>query len=348
MKTSDFDYNLPEELIAQTPIEHRDQSRLMLINRDNGSFEHHNFYELVDFLNSGDVLVLNDSRVIPARLYGEKSDTGGKLELLLLRQIRHNTWETLIKRSKRVNIGAKIEIKSEFANETSPYSKVMGEVIDTKENGVRIVQFSDESLLPILGKIPLPPYIHEPLSNPERYQTVYADTSGSVAAPTAGLHFTPELLDRIKTKGVCCQFITLHVGLDTFRPITEEDPREHIIHSEYGIISPEAAAQLSQAKKEGRRIICAGTTTVRLIEAVVQSSNTSNLEPFQGWVELFILPGYEFKMVDSLITNFHLPKSTLLMLVAAFTGYDLILKAYHEAISQKYRFYSFGDAMLIT
>jgi len=347
MKTNDFNYHLPEELIAQTPIETRDQSRLMLIKRDNGHIEHHKFYELVEFLNNGDILVLNDSRVIPARLYGEKSGTGGKLELLLLRQIRPNTWETLIKHSKRVNIGARIEIKSEFIDRTAPHLKVLGEVIDTKEKGIRVVQFSDESLLPVLGEVPLPPYIHEPLSNPERYQTVYANTSGSVAAPTAGLHFTPELLDSIKKKGVSCQFITLHVGLDTFRPITEENPHDHMLHSEYGIVSLDVAAQLSRAKKEGRRIVCAGTTTVRLIEATVQAGDPHNIEPFQGWVDLFILPGHEFKMVDSMITNFHLPKSTLLMMVASFTGRDLILKAYREAISQKYRFYSFGDAMLI-
>lgn len=340
MRTSDFTYHLPRELIAQTPVEPRDHSRLMVLDRSDGSIKHYRFFEIVDYLRAGDVLVFNDSRVIPARLNGKKVDTGGRVEILLLHRRDSAVWEALVKPGKRVSIGTKVEISGDKA-------KVLAEIIGLGEDGIKVISFSDEVLLPQLGRVPLPPYINSPLADPERYQTVYARTLGSVAAPTAGLHFTPELLGRIEQKGVCLLFVTLHVGLDTFRPVTEDDPLKHPVHREYGNLSQEVANQLSRAKMEGRRVICVGTTTVRLIEAAAQASKASILEPFDGWVSLFALPGYQFRMVDGLITNFHLPRSTLLMLVCAFAGKDFINKAYQEAISQQYRFYSFGDAMLI-
>jgi S-adenosylmethionine:tRNA ribosyltransferase-isomerase len=347
MKTSDFDYSLPIELIAQTPIEPRDQSRLMVLNRSDGSIEHRNFFEITDYLRAGDVLLFNDSRVVPARLKGRKIDSGGRVEILLLRRLDTRTWETLVKPGKRVKSGTMIEITNDSVVDNRHEARVLAEVIELRQGGIKVISFSDETLLPKLGKIPLPPYIHTPLTRPERYQTVYADEAGSVAAPTAGLHFTPELLSDIERKGVHCLFVTLHIGLDTFRPVREDDPLEHPIYREYGGLRQEVASQLSQARTEGRRIICVGTTTVRLIEQVAQNSNAALLEPFEGWVSLFILPGYQFRVVDALITNFHLPKSTLLMLVTAFAGKDFINRAYEEAIALRYRFYSFGDAMLI-
>ena len=347
MKTSDFDYSLPPKLIAQTPIEPRDQARLMVLDRSGSSLKHHRFFEIVDYLQAGDVLVFNDSRVIPARLSGRRVDSGGGLEILLLRQLSPNVWETLVRPGKRVKIGTKIEITDSSVRGDRQDFKVTAEAVGLGEGGTRVIRFSDETLLPELGKIPLPPYIHVPLKDPERYQTVYASVAGSIAAPTAGLHFTPELLDEIKSKGIHCLFVTLHVGLDTFRPVREDDPLEHPIHQEYGVISQEVAKELSQAKTEGRRIICAGTTTVRLVEAVAQGSDPAQVRPFEGWVSLFIVTGYQFRIVDALITNFHLPRSTLLMLVTAFAGRDSINQAYREAVAQQYRFYSFGDAMLI-
>jgi len=344
MKTSDFDYRLPSELIAQTPIEPREQSQLMVLNRSRGSIEHHHFFEIVDYLRAGDVLVFNDSRVIPARIRGKKADTGGKVEMLLLRQLDTAVWEALVKPGKRVDIGTRLEITDDS---TTGGVKVRAEITGLGEGGVKVVRFSDEKLLLQLGRVPLPPYIHTPLADSERYQTVYARAPGSAAAPTAGLHFTSRLLEQIKGKGVQLLFVTLHIGLDTFRPVREEDPRKHPIHKEYGILSQEVASELSKAKKEGRRIICAGTTTVRIIEQAAQSQ-PSLLEPFEGWVSLLALPGYRFRLVDAMLTNFHLPRSTLLMLVAAFAGRDFILHAYEEAIARKYRFYSFGDAMFIT
>ena len=343
MKLSDFDYSLPQELIAQIPIEPRDQSRLMVLNRSDGSLKHRQFFEIVDYLRPGDVLVFNDSRVIPARLSGRKVDSGGRLEILLLHRLSPNVWETLVRPGKRVNIGTRIEILGNSM--AGDRQKVLAEVIGLREGGIGVISFSDETLLPELGKIPLPPYIHAPLANPERYQTVYAKVAGSSAAPTAGLHFTPELIDEIKSQGIHCLFVTLHVGLDTFRPVRENDPTKHPIYQEYGVLSQEVAERLSQAKVEGRRIICVGTTTLRLVEAVAQDG--SPIEPFEGWVSLFILPGHQFRVVDALITNFHLPKSTLLMLVTAFAGRDFISQAYREALARKYHFYSFGDAMLI-
>jgi len=337
MKTSDFDYSLPLELIAQTPVEPRDQSRLMVLNRRNGSLEHRKFFEITDYLQAGDVLLFNNTRVIPARLNGRKIDSGGRVEILLLRRLSTNAWETLVKPGKRVNIGTMIEI--------ADGSGVLAKVEELGQGGVKVISFSDETRLPQLGEVPLPPYIHTPLAHPGRYQTVYADEAGSVAAPTAGLHFTPELLGDIERRGVHCLFATLHIGLDTFRPVREDDPLEHPIYREYGILGQEVATQLTQAKAERRRIICVGTTTVRLIEQVAQ--NSALIEPFEGWVNLFILPGHQFRAVDALITNFHLPRSTLLMLVAALAGKDSINRAYEEAIARHYRFYSFGDAMLI-
>jgi len=346
MRTGDFDYYLPRELIAQTPLEPRDHSRLMVLERSDASLSHRRFFEVVDYLRSGDVLVFNDSRVIPARLSGRKADTGGRLEMLLLRQLDSRVWEALVRPAKRTRVGSRLELAGDTVSGKGQ-DGVIAEVVEVREGGVRVISFSDETMLDGLGSIPLPPYIHVPLRSPERYQTVYADAAGSVAAPTAGLHFTPQLIDRIRSKGVRCLFVTLHVGLDTFLPVRESSPLEHTIHREYGLLDQEAASQLSRARREGRRIICVGTTTVRLVEAAAQASSPLCMQPSQGWIDLFILPGYRFQVVDAMITNFHLPRSTLLMLVTAFAGKDVITLAYREAIAQRYRFYSFGDAMLI-
>jgi len=344
MKTSDFDYHLPPELIAQTPVEPRDHSRLMVLKRSRGSVEHRRFSEITDYLRAGDVLVFNNSRVIPARIIGKKADTGGRVELLLLRRLDTAVWEALVKPAKRVDIGTRLEITGDS---DAGSLKVWAEITGLKEEGIKEVRFSDEKLLLHMGKVPLPPYIHTPLDDTERYQTVYARVLGSAAAPTAGLHFTPQLLNQIKDKGVQLLFVTLHIGLDTFRPVREEDPQNHPIHREYGVLTQEVATELSRAKREGRRIICAGTTTVRIVEQAAQASQVSLVAPFEGWVSLLALPGYQFRLASAMITNFHLPRSTLLMLVAAFAGRDFIMRAYEEAIARKYRFYSFGDAMLI-
>jgi S-adenosylmethionine:tRNA ribosyltransferase-isomerase len=337
MKTSDFDYHLPPELIAQTPIEPRDHSRLLVLDRAKGSIQHRHFYNIFDYLRQGDVMVFNDSRVIPARLKGKRAGSGGKAEILLLRRTDDNVWEALVKPARRLLPGAVIEIES----------GIHAEITGTGDRGIRVIHFSDESRLLTAGEVPLPPYIHRPLENPERYQTVYARVAGSVAAPTAGLHFTPELLNGIERRGITCLWTTLHVGLDTFRPVTEEDPLNHTIYREYGIISEDTAAKLSRARREGRRIIAIGTTTVRLLEKAAEASQATVIPPFHNWVDLFILPGHRFRVVDAMVTNFHLPRSTLLMLVTAFGGKELINKAYREAIERYYRFYSFGDAMLI-
>jgi S-adenosylmethionine:tRNA ribosyltransferase-isomerase len=341
LRTEDFDYNLPPELIAQKPLEPRDTSRLLVLNRQNGDVEHRHFYDLLNYLHDGDVMVFNDSRVIPARLSGTKANTGGSVEILLLRRIEQNVWETLVKPGRRVKTGTILELADKQRNQI-----VKAEILTEGDNGLRTIRFSDDALLSDIGQVALPPYIHEPLQNQNRYQTVYADRKGSVAAPTAGLHFTPELLAKIRQQGVKCLFVTLHVGLDTFRPVQEDNPAEHVIHKEYGYMSADVAAELALAKKEGRRVICVGTTSVRLVEAVAQTGK-GVIQPFEGWVDLFILPGHKFRVVDAMITNFHLPKSTLLMLVSAFTGKALIDNAYQIAIAEKYRFYSFGDAMLI-
>ncbi|MDO8578769.1 MAG: tRNA preQ1(34) S-adenosylmethionine ribosyltransferase-isomerase QueA [Dehalococcoidales bacterium] len=341
MKTSDFDYELPPELIGQTPVEPRDSSRLLALDRRSGIIEHRHFFEIIDCVKAGDVLVFNDSRVIPARLNANKPDSEGKLEILLLRRLEPNVWETLVKPAKRAKVGTKIG----FSFTRRPLAKLTGEIVGAEEDGIRLIRFSNEELLYKTGKIPLPPYIHEKLANKERYQTVYSRISGSVAAPTAGLHFTAELIDSLRKKGVECLFVTLHVGLDTFRPVREEDPLKHIIHKEYGVLTQETAEKISLAKAEKRRVIAVGTTSVRLLEAAAQAHYP--LQAFSEWTDLFILPGYKFQMVDAMITNYHLPKTTLLMLVSAFAGKDLLKEAYQKAIAEKYRFYSFGDAMLI-
>lgn len=333
MKTSDFDYELPTELIAQTPIEPRDHSRLLVVDRADASIAHRHFYELPDLLCKGDVLVFNDSRVLPARLFGRRVGYEGKVEILLLRRIEAGLWEVLVKPSRRIDIGARIELDG-----------LRCEVIERGEGTIRIVRFSDEEALERAGKVPLPPYIRRPIDDPERYQTVYARVKGSAAAPTAGLHFTPELLRRLQGKSVDFAFTTLHVGLDTFVPVRVEDPQKHYIHREYCQLSLQVAQQLSEAKSQGRRIIAVGTTSVRVLE---QASLGGTIRTFDGWADLFILPGHKFKAVDAMITNFHLPRTTLIMLVSAFAGRDLISKAYEEAINERYRFYSFGDAMMI-
>jgi S-adenosylmethionine:tRNA ribosyltransferase-isomerase len=341
MNITDFDYLLPPELIAQTPIEPRDHSRLMVLNRVGESLTHRHFFEVADYLQSGDTLVFNDSRVIPARLRGIKLGTDVKVELLLLRRLNDGIWETLVRPGKRLPAGAQVKITkcSGDAN-----LEMLAEVMGRGENGIRIVKLSDESLLEELGHVPLPPYIRKPLSQPERYQTIYARIKGSVAAPTAGLHFTPHLLDLLQQKGVRFAFVTLHIGLDTFQPVRVADPQYHPIHTEYGEVSQSAADLINQTRKDGNRVIAVGTSAVRLIEAASQSGVAM---PLAEQVNLYILPGYRFRIVDAMITNFHLPKSTLLMLVSAFAGRDCILGAYEQARKLKYHFYSFGDAMLI-
>ena len=331
----------PKGLIAQKPIEPRDTSRLLVLNRQTGIIEHRHFPDILSFLQAGDVMVFNDSRVIPARLSAKKSGTGGQVEILLLKRLEQNRWETLVKPGRRVKKGTLLEMADDNRNVA-----VTAEVTEEGENGIRVIKFSDESLLAELGQVALPPYIHEPLQNQNRYQTVYADRQGSVAAPTAGLHFTEELLAKIRAKGVQCCFVTLHVGLDTFRPVQEDNPREHRIHQEFGMVPAATAEAINLAKQSCKRVICVGTTSVRLVEAAAQKSN-GPVQPFEGWVDLFILSGYQFRVVDAMVTNFHLPKSTLLMLVSAFAGKDMIDAAYQIAIKETYRFYSFGDAMLI-
>jgi S-adenosylmethionine:tRNA ribosyltransferase-isomerase len=347
MKTSDFDYSLPPELIAQSPIEPRDRSRLMVLTRGAESIENRKFLEIVDYLRAGDVMVFNDSRVIPARLKGQRAGSGGEVEILLLRRRDTNVWEALTKPARRLQVGATVVITNEILSAGGAGTGIMAEIIGTGEDGIRVIRFSDESRLMSAGEVPLPPYIHTPLVDKERYQTVYARAIGSVAAPTAGLHFTPELMARIEGRGVRYLFVTLHIGLDTFRPVTEDDPREHTVYREYGILDKETARELSRARLEGRRIICVGTTTARILEQAARVNRAPGIQPFEGWVDLFILPGHRFRMVDALVTNFHLPRSTLLMLVTAFAGKELVDKAYCEAIAQSYRFYSFGDAMLV-
>ncbi|MFC1930373.1 tRNA preQ1(34) S-adenosylmethionine ribosyltransferase-isomerase QueA [Chloroflexota bacterium] len=351
MKTSDFEYNLPPEYIAQSPIEPRDHSRLLVVDRRGESVSHHSFFELPGFLNKGDVLVFNDSRVLPARLTGRKEGTGGKVEVLLLRRLQPGIWESLVKPAKSLRAGSVIEfsgIRDKNTGRGTGVSKVpvmTGEVIESVAEGMKIIHLSDENYLDELGVIPLPPYIKKTLENPELYQTVYARVNGSVAAPTVGLHFTPRLLKDLEEKGIEILFTTLHIGLDTFRPVGEEEPEHHVIHREFGAVTETTALALNRAMFEGRRIIAIGTTTVRILEALAVKKMP--LEAWQGDVDLFILPGYQFRVVNAMITNFHLPRSTLLMLVSAFTGMEFTRRAYKEAIVQKYRFYSFGDAMLI-
>ncbi len=349
VKTAEFDYELPPELIAQTPIEPRDASRLMVVDRRTGEIIHRHFYDLPEFLRSGDLLVHNESRVIPARLFARKP-TGGRVEILLLRPRADDTWEALV-RGRHIRAGLHLTLLD--GPDGRPTGAV-AEVVEEGERGMRVLSF-DRPVLPLaeqVGVTPLPPYIHTPLENTERYQTVYAHTPGSAAAPTAGLHFTPELLRRLREMGVRSAFVTLHIGLDTFRPVSEERVEDHRMHTEYCVLPPEVAEQVNQAKRGGRRVVAVGTTSVRVLEtAAIKAQSpkpkTQVVQPFEGATDLFIYPGYEFRVVDALITNFHLPRSTLLMLVAAFAGKELLDRAYAEAIRLRYRFYSFGDAMLV-
>ena len=338
MKTSDFLFDLPESQIAQTPIEPRDHSRLMCVNRATGALTHEHFYDVIDHLQPNDALVINETRVIPARLYGER-ESGGACEVLLLRQIGPKRWETLVKPGKKLRVGAQISFGG---------GRMTATIVAPTDAGGRVVDFSCEgtfeAALDELGEMPLPPYIHEKLRDRDRYQTVYAREDGSAAAPTAGLHFTPELLQKIRDKGVEIVPILLHVGLGTFRPVKVEDVSEHVMHSEYCEVTPQAVAALRKARAAGGRIVAVGTTSVRTLES---ASLSGQLEPFRGWTDIFITPGYEFKSVDALITNFHLPGSTLIMLVSAFMGREEALQAYKVAVEEGYRFFSFGDAMMI-
>ena len=338
MKLSDFMYDLPEERIAQTPVEPRDHSRLMVLHRDTDQIEHRHFYDVIDYLNPGDVLVINETRVIPARLFGERAG-GGACEVLLLRQLGPKRWETLVKPGKKLKPGAEI---------TFGGGRLRARIAETTDVGGRIVDFdcngTFEAALDELGEMPLPPYIHERLEDKERYQTVYAKQEGSAAAPTAGLHFTPELLDRIREKGVDVVPVLLHVGLGTFRPVKTENVEEHEMHSEYFEVTAEAAARINAARERGGRVVAVGTTSVRTLESAAENGV---LLPRRGETSIFIKPGYRFQMVDALITNFHLPGSTLVMLVSALYDREKILAAYEEAVRDGYRFFSFGDAMLI-
>ncbi len=365
MKTSEFDYNLPKELIAQTPMEPRDASRLLVLHRASGVMEHRVFRDIGEYLRPGDLLVANESRVIPARLYGRKAGSGGRVELLLVAKRAADTWEALV-RGRKLGVGAQIEIrdKGQEAGEQS-LAPVRGEVVGVTEAGGRLVRFSPpiEPLLDRLGLVPLPPYIHTPLADPERYQTVYARIRGSVAAPTAGLHFTLELIQRLQAQGVRFAFVTLHIGLDTFRPIGEEEIEQHQMHAEYCAVGEETVQAVRQTKAAGGRVIAVGTTAVRAVETAGRGEGETRgqgdsphlpvslsprlLTSYAGWTSLYICPGYQFRVVDALLTNFHLPRSTLLCLVSAFAGRELILRAYAQAMRLGYRFYSFGDAMLL-
>lgn len=338
MKTSDFNYHLPPECIAQTPVEPRHSSRLMVLRRNGESIEDSIFKNIGEFLNPGDLLIINQTRVIPARLFARKA-TGGRVEVLLLKRLKKGVWEALVG-GKGLNPGIVLTI------ENGP--KV--EITEKLEGSRRIIHFEDinENQLDSLGEMPLPPYIHSHLQNPERYQTVYSTQTGSAAAPTAGLHFTPELMKQLERQGVKFGRVTLHVGLDTFMPVKEDDPREHLIHSEWCEVTPETASLINETRSSGKRVIAVGTTSVRTLETAASESNIDGkVSPVSGPTKLFILPGYQFKIVDAMITNFHLPQSSLIMLVSAFAGREKILNAYQTAIERGYRFYSFGDAMLI-
>ena len=339
MKLSDFDYELPSELIAQTPIKTRDQSRLMVLDKKTGEYTHKHFYDIINELHKGDVLVLNDTKVIPARLIGTKEETGAVIELLLLKDLGNNIWECLSRPAKRLKVGTTIIFSD----------KLKAEVVAKKDEGLVHVELLYKGILmeilDELGSMPLPPYIHEKLEDKNRYQTVYAKNIGSAAAPTAGLHFTEELLEELKKKGIEIVFITLHVGLGTFRPVEEENILEHHMHSEYYNMTKEVADQLNKAKKEGRKIYAVGTTSTRTLETIIHKYH--EFRECSGNTDIFIYPGFKFLAIDGLITNFHLPKSTLLMLVSALSSKEIILNAYKEAVKEKYRFFSFGDAMFI-
>ncbi|MBN1047961.1 tRNA preQ1(34) S-adenosylmethionine ribosyltransferase-isomerase QueA [Clostridium botulinum] len=340
MNVKDFDFYLPEELIAQHPLEKRDTSRLMVLDKETGEISHKNFYDIIDYLNEGDTLVLNNTRVMPARLIGEKEGTGGKIEFLLLKRVDKDRWECLAKPGKSARVGRRF---------TFGDGKLKAEVVEVKENGNRIVEFYYEGIfeevLDSLGEMPLPPYIHERLEDRERYQTVYSKENGSAAAPTAGLHFTEELLHKIKEKGINIAYVTLHVGLGTFRPVKVETIEDHEMHSEYYHLSKEDAEVINETKKRGNRVISVGTTSTRTLETI--SDEDGNVKETSGWTNIFIYPGYKFKVVDRLITNFHLPESTLIMLVSTLAGKEHVINAYEEAVKERYRFFSFGDAMFI-
>jgi len=339
MKTSEFDYQLPKELIAQDPVEPRDSSRLMVLYRKSGEIEHRIFRDVMEYLNPGDCLVINDTKVIPARLKGRKADTGGQVEIFLLAELEKDLWEALVRPGRRLRPGAKVIIGD---------GRLTATIEKRLAGGERLVSFSYEGdfndIISELGEVPLPPYIEKPLGQIDRYQTIYARDWGSVAAPTAGLHFTPELMLKLKDKGVIVTAVTLRVGIDTFRPVREENVEEHKMHSEAYSVSPDVANVINEIKEKGNRVIAVGTTSVRVLET---AGISGKVKPGISNTNLFIYPGFEFKVVDAIITNFHLPKSTLLMMISAFAGKETILKAYDEAVKEKYRFYSFGDAMLI-
>lgn len=340
MKTSDFYFDLPQELIAQDPLEDRSSSRLLVLDRETGKTEHHIFKDVIDYLNPGDCLVINNTKVIPARLFGSKEGTEAKIEILLLKRKENDVWETLVKPGKKAKPGTRISFGDGL---------LTGEVIDVVEEGNRLIKFTYdgifEEILDQLGQMPLPPYITHQLKDKNRYQTVYAKHDGSAAAPTAGLHFTPELLEAIKAKGVNIAHVTLHVGLGTFRPVKVEDVTNHHMHSEFYIVEEDQAKLINETKQRGGKIISVGTTSCRTLESATDEQGV--LHAGSGWTDIFIYPGYKFKMIDRLITNFHLPESTLLMLVSALAGKDKIMAAYEEAVKERYRFFSFGDAMLI-
>ena len=340
MKTSDFYYDLPQELIAQDPLEDRSSSRLLHLSMKEGSVEHRHFTDILDYLKEGDCLVVNDTRVIPARLYGHKEETGALIEILLLKRKENDIWECLVKPGKKARPGAKLVFGDGI---------LKGEIIDVVEEGNRLIQFQYEGIfeeiLDQLGEMPLPPYITHKLEDKNRYQTVYAKNDGSAAAPTAGLHFTQELLQKVQEKGVKIAHVTLHVGLGTFRPVKVDEITEHHMHSEFFMIDEEAAEKINRAKETGHRVICVGTTSCRTVESAADENG--HLEAKSGWTQIFIYPGYKFKVLDCLITNFHLPESTLIMLVSALAGREHVLVAYEEAVKERYRFFSFGDAMFI-
>ena len=341
MNTADFDFHLPEELIAQTPLEKRDASKLLIVNRKTGEFQDRHFHSIIDMLEAGDALVMNDTRVLPARLYGQKEETGGHVELLLLKNKSGDEWEVLAKPAKRLKVGTRVSFGD---------GRLSALVTEELSHGGRIVRFDYQGIflevLESLGEMPLPPYIHEKLDDRERYQTVYAKESGSAAAPTAGLHFTKELLEEIQAKGIHLVYLTLHVGLGTFRPVSVDNLDEHEMHSEFYQLSEEAAATLRSVKENGGRVIAVGTTSIRTLETI-GSKFDGQIQADSGWTNIFIKPGYKWKVVDAFSTNFHLPKSTLVMLVSAFAGRELVLDAYQHAIKEQYRFFSFGDAMFI-
>lgn len=340
MKVEDFNFNLPEELIAQTPLDKRDESRMLVLDKKTGEIEHKKFFNILDYLNENDVLVLNDTKVIPARLYGVKEDTDAHIEVLMLKDIGDNTWECLTKPAKRVKLDTVISFGEGL---------LKARCIEIKEEGIRVFKLEYEGILyeilDKLGEMPLPPYIHEKLDDKDRYQTVYAKNVGSAAAPTAGLHFTKEILEKLQEKNVEVLYVTLHVGLGTFRPVSVENINDHTMHSEFYTMSADVANKLNEAKKNGKRIISVGTTSTRTLETIM--SLYGEFKECSGWTNIFIYPGYEFKAIDALITNFHLPKSTLIMLVSALAGRENILNAYKVAVENRYRFFSFGDSMFI-